>query len=326
MRVLVTGANGFLGRYLLKELKSQGHHALAFVRSQQSAESLKGFDCEVITGSLESLEDIKKGLQNIKAIIHAAGGGKAENPDSFFKNNVLPTQCLLKGIEHSKVEKFILVSSLAAIGPSPANAPRQNHSPANPLSPYGESKAQAEAAVLPIKKNIQIGIVRPPTIYGPADYRLFPLFKAAQKGWAPIPGGLPKTLSLIHVQDCAAAIIRCLDANYESGSTFFIDDGQIHSIENLVETLGQAFNTHPKIIPIPVPLLSIFALLSTLTTKLLKRDAWLTPSKVKELKEPHWICDSSASQKILEWRPQIKLAQGIQSTAQWYLEHGWLKK
>ena len=104
-----------------------------------------------------------------------------------------------------------------------------------------------------------------------------------------------------------------------------MDDGAIHSIETLVATMGQAFHTQPKLIDLPSPLLSAMAAASTLMARVLRRDAWLTPSKVKELKERHWICDSSETQAKLQWQPQIKLDQGIQSTAQWYLKEGWLK-
>ena len=67
------------------------------------------------------------------------------------------------------------------------------------------------------------------------------------------------------------------------------------------------------------------AMASTLMARVLRRDAWLTPSKVKELKERHWICDSSETQAKLQWHPKIKLDQGIQCTAQWYIKEGWLK-
>ena len=217
---------------------------MAFVRSEKSARTLNDFHCDVHIGSLTSAEDTEKALQHVQGVIHAAGGGKAHTPESFFQNNVLPTQHLISALTNHHVEKFILVSSLAAVGPSPANEPRQNHSPQKPLSSYGKSKAQAEMLVQQTKKHLQVGIIRPPTIYGPADPRLLPMFKAAQKGWAPIPGGRLKTLSLIHVQDCARAIVCALNADYDSGSAFFVDDGIIHSVESLVAAMGKAFQTN----------------------------------------------------------------------------------
>ena len=115
MRVLVTGANGFLGRYLLKELQSQGHQTLAFVRSEQSAKTLDGFHCDIHIGSLASVDEIEKALPQVQAVIHAAGGGKANNPESYFHNNVLPTQNLITALKNHPVEKLILVSSFAGL-------------------------------------------------------------------------------------------------------------------------------------------------------------------------------------------------------------------
>ena len=96
MRVLVTGADGFLGRQILAELKSQGYTPLAFVRGAQSAKQLQdnGFEC--VVGTLDSPSDLYNALENAPAIIHAAGGGKASEPQSFLKNNGITTQQLLE--------------------------------------------------------------------------------------------------------------------------------------------------------------------------------------------------------------------------------------
>jgi len=325
MHVLVTGANGFLGRYILEELKSQGHTSLAFVRRAHSAQQLRqeGFDVHV--GRLDEPQELSEALKKIDAVIHAAGGGKAVQPQSYFDNNVAPTRRLFEALEQSKVKRCLLISSLAAAGPSAQNVPKKNDSLLNPISPYGESKAAAEGIAFQFKDILHVGILRPPAIYGPGDIRLLPLFKTAQKGFVPVPGGLPKSLSLIHVQDCAHAIVDALSANYPSGSAFFVDDGTRHSMEVLVQAMGQALHTRPKLVSIPGWCLSTIAVLSTQLARTLKRDAWLTPSKVHELLQPHWICDSTDTQKVLNWKPKVKLDLGIRSTARWYQKQGWLK-
>ena len=325
MRVLVTGANGFLGRHILKELQSQGHTPLAFVRSEQSAHQMQqqGFDAHM--GRLDHAQELIDIFKDIDAVIHAAGGGKAVRPESFFENNVDPTQHLFNALSQSTVKRCLLISSLAAAGPSPRHSPKKNDALLEPISPYGKSKAAAERIALAHQDHLQVGILRPPAIYGPADIRLLPLFKTAQKGFVPVPGGLPKSLCLIHVEDCARAVVQALSANYPSGSAFFVDDGAIHSIEELVQIMGQALHTRPKLIPVPRWLLSATAAVSTQLARLMQRDAWLTPSKVHELAQPHWICDSNATQESLNWKPEVKLDLGIPSTAQWYQQQGWLK-
>ena len=140
MRVLVTGANGFLGRQILAELKSQGYTSLAFVRGAQIAKQLQdnGFEC--VVGTLDSPSDLYNALENVPAIIHAAGGGKASEPQSFLKNNVITTQQLLESAKQSGVKRFVLISSLAAAGLSSDGQPKGNETSPQPISPYGESK------------------------------------------------------------------------------------------------------------------------------------------------------------------------------------------
>lgn len=324
MNVLVTGANGFLGRHICEALRSQGHVPLAFVRRAQSAQPLQqaGFDCRV--GAFDEPPSLQAALKSVTAIVHAAGGGKASRPDSFFENNVTPTEQLLQAAAQSGVERFILISSLAAAGPSPDGTPKLNDAPLAPISPYGESKVQAEQLALQAKTQFHVGIVRPPAIYGPEDTRMLPLFRTAYKRWAPIPGGTDKTLSLIHVKDCATAIVRTLESDYPSGAAFFVDDGAPHPVTELIDLMGLAYQHRVVTLGIPGWLFKPLALTGYGLTKTLGREPIITPSKIKELLCPHWVCESTQTQAILKWQPQIPLARGIAQTCEWYQQEGWL--
>tara|TARA_B100000683_G_scaffold75048_1_gene73933 strand:- start:1305 stop:2279 length:975 start_codon:yes stop_codon:yes gene_type:complete len=324
MNVLVTGANGFLGRHICEALRSQGHVPLAFVRRAASAQQLQkaGIDCRV--GAFDDALSLQTSLKDISAIVHSAGGGKASRPASFFENNVTPTEQLLQAASQSDVKRFILISSLAAAGPSPDGTPKLNTSPLTPISPYGESKVQAEELVQQAKTRFHMGIVRPPAIYGPEDTRLLPLFRAAYKRWAPIPGGLRKTLSLIHVKDCAAAIVRTLEADYPNGTAFFVDDGAPHPVTELIELMGLAYQHRVITLGIPGWLFKPLALAGYGLSKTLGRESIITPSKIKELLCPHWVCESTQTQAILNWQPQIPLDRGIAQTCEWYQQEGWL--
>ena len=194
----------------------------------------------------------------------------------------------------------------------------------NYLMKQGSTDNQAEELVQQAKTRFHVGIVRPPAIYGPEDTRLLPLFRAAYKRWAPIPGGLHKTLSLIHVKDCAAAIVRTLEADYPSGTAFFVDDGAPHSVTELVELMGLAYQHRVVTLGVPGWLFKPLALAGYGLSKTLGREPIITPSKIKELLCPHWVCESTQTQAILNWQPQIPLARGIAQTCEWYQQEGWL--
>ena len=324
MRVLVTGANGFLGRKICDELKSQGHTPLAFVRGAIQAEALQTAGIECIVGSLTEPVPLKKILSTVDAVVHAAGGGKASRPESFFENNVRPTQCLVEASKGLPLKRWVLISSLAAAGPSPDGTPLAHNAPTAPMSPYGESKAAAERCVLKEKDSFHVAIIRPPAIYGPGDSRWLPFFRAAQKKWVPLPGGKRKTLSLIHVADCAAAVVRTLEADFPSGTNFFVDDGPPHAITDFIAALERVFGH--AIVPIGIPAWLFRPVAHAVygVAAALGREPLLTPSKVKELLCPHWVCDSAQTQSMLKWRPQISLPAGVEETAHWYQKEGWI--
>ena len=239
MRVLVTGANGFLGRKICDELKSQGHTPLAFVRGATQAEALQTAGIECIVGSLTEPGPLKKILSTVDAVVHAAGGGKASRPESFSRTTFGPRSVWLKhpGLP---LKRWVLISSLAAAGLSPDGTPLAHNAPTAPMSPYGR-QAAAERCVLKEKDSFHVAIIRPPAIYGPGDSRWLPFFRAAQKKWVPLPGGKRKTLSLIHVADCAAAVVQTLEADFPSGTNFFVDDGPPHAITDFIAALERVF-------------------------------------------------------------------------------------
>lgn len=326
MRVLVTGANGLLGHALCEELLNQGMRPVGYVRHPESATRLSRQGIDYRVGSLSDRDLLSATLSNIDAVIHAAGGGKGRGRASFYENNVVPTQQLLTSIPPSPKRRFILVSSLAAVGPSQTGLPHSPETTLDPISPYGVSKAEAERLTLEYAESLHVTIFRPPMIYGPHDWRLLPLFKAAKRGLIPLIGGRNKTLSLIHVRDCARAIIRALTVEISSGQRFFVDDGQIHSFIELVGHLSRIFGRTPRLIPIPSSLLYGFSYGNVLMSHLMRSTPLLTPYKVKELLCTHWVSESKKTQIELSWQPQIRLADGLSQTAQWYLDRGWLSR
>ncbi len=140
----------------------------------------------------------------------------------------------------------------------------------------------------------------------------------------PIPGSPHNTLSLIHIKDCAAAIVRCLKGDYPSGAAFFVDDGKTHTIQQLIAPMAKAFGKEPKIIYLPSWVFRPLASAAYWVCTAFGKEAVITPSKIKELLCPHWVCESQKTQEILQWKPQIALEEGIGETARWYKQKGWI--
>jgi nucleoside-diphosphate-sugar epimerase len=323
MRVLVTGATGFLGTRLVHQLLQAGIEVRALVRKSSDISALKAMDVELVTGSLEPAENLEAAVQGVDAVAHCAGGGWARNVQDMYDNNLGTTANLLKALEGTRLSRFVFVSSLAAHGPSPTGDPRDPSEPAAPITHYGRAKAEAEQLVLSYGDRFPVTLIRPPAIYGPGDVRLLPVFKCASRGFVPLPRA-GRSTSLIHVEDCAAAIALVLQKPHPTRRTYFVEDGQIQSLESMALLIGEAVKRKPRILRLPHFVLYIAALISEGLGKLRRRAVLLNRDKVRDLQQAHWVCDSSPIRAELGWAPRVPFEEGVRATAQWYREHEWL--
>jgi dihydroflavonol-4-reductase len=324
MRVLVTGATGFLGFRLCQSLLASGIEVRALVRQTSQTQALQKLGVEMVVGSLAPATNLDTAVTNVDAIAHCAGGGYARVRDDFYRNNLHTTENLLEAAKEQKLSRFVFVSSLAAHGPCPNGEPRDPETPATPITHYGQAKAQAESAVRNYAEHFPVTIIRPPAIYGPGDVRMLPLFRCATRGFIPLPAA-GKTTSLIHVDDCVQAIALALTQPHSSGQTFFVEDGEVQTFASMANHVGQAVGKRAIVIRIPRIILVAAAIISELVARLRRKAALLTRDKARDLSQPHWVCNAGAIREELGWLPQIRFEDGAQSTAQWYREQGWIR-
>lgn len=326
MKVLLTGATGFLGAAIVKELHERTVTVRALVRKSSQTHALEAANVDVVVGSLNPSHGLEEAVSNVDAVIHCAGGGWTKNTQGFYDNNTRTTENLLAAIAATNpgIRRFVLVSSLSAHGPCPDGTVRAPDSEPTPISHYGHAKARAEAATLRHKELFPVTIIRPPAIYGPADVRLLPLFKSIARGLATLPRA-GRSISVIHVDDCARAICDLALKEHPNGRRYFVEDGHRMSHTEMALSIGRAVGRKPRIISIPKWILWIAALFSELTSRVLNRSALLTRDKVKDLSQPHWICDATPLRTELGWLPQVTFDEGAQQTARWYRDQRWLK-
>ncbi|HIA01797.1 MAG TPA: NAD-dependent epimerase/dehydratase family protein [Myxococcales bacterium] len=326
MKVLLTGATGFLGAAIVKELHERAVTVRALVRKSSNTQALEAANVERVVASLNPSHGLEEAVSNVDAVIHCAGGGWTRSTRGFYDNNTRTTENLLAAIKakNPDISRFVLVSSLSAHGPCPDGTVRDPDSKPTPMTHYGRAKALAEEATLRHKELFPVTIIRPPAIYGPADVRLLPLFKSIARGFATLPS-VGRSISVIHVNDCARAICDLALKEHPNGRRYFVEDGHRMSHTEMALSIGRAVGRKPRIIPIPKWLLWIAAFFSELTSRVLNRSALLTRDKAKDLSQPHWICDATPLRSELGWMPQVTFDQGAQQTAHWYREHKWLK-
>ncbi|WP_437658320.1 NAD-dependent epimerase/dehydratase family protein [Sorangium sp. So ce1182] len=332
MRVLVTGASGFLGSHVTEQLVQKGHSVVALVRRSSSTKflsSLRGV--ELAYGAIEDAESVRRAVVDapgVDAIVHSAGLVKARDEAEFFRVNVGGTRNMLdaaKAARPTTMKRFVFVSSLAAVGPSHDGRPVAADARPAPVTRYGRSKLEAERLVLAEKDALPVVVLRPPMIYGPRDQESFAFFQSVARRFLPMLGDGKNTLSVIYASDAAAACIRALESDVPSGRAYFIDDGRVYVWRDMLADVEAAIGARAFVrVGVPFPLVRGAALASEGMSRLTGKPVMLTRDKLNELAASHWVCDSAEARRELGWEPQVSWAEGTRRAVAWYREHGWL--
>ena len=148
-KVLVTGGNGFLGSHLVEALIRRGYRVRCLVRRTSDLRWIQGLRVEYVHGNLADLTSLSRAVQGVDYVYHSAGVIKALKPETYYRVNRDGTRNLLQVCSDSRenFKKFIYVSSLAAVGPSPNGRPLREESCPRPVSDYGRSKLEGEEEV-----------------------------------------------------------------------------------------------------------------------------------------------------------------------------------
>ncbi|MCX5730703.1 MAG: NAD-dependent epimerase/dehydratase family protein, partial [Deltaproteobacteria bacterium] len=208
MRWLITGATGFIGTTLAGRLLGRGDEVRALVRDPAKADELRTMGAQVVRGDVSRPETLVDAVPDVDAVVHLAGLVKAVTQEQLVSVNSEGTRSLAEVAARSGRPKFVLVSSLAAAGPSVPGRPRTETDRPAPVSAYGQSKLAAEQAVRSFATALNASIVRPPIVYGPRDKEFLPsLFQMARTGLVLKSGTGDKRYSIIHVNDLVELVI-----------------------------------------------------------------------------------------------------------------------
>ena len=328
VRVLVTGGSGFVGSYVAEQLDALGHTVRELVRPTSDSKFLKSLrNIEFAPGAIEDRASLDAAVRGVDAVVHVAGLVKARGPDDFFAVNAEGTKNLLAAAEaHApRLKRFVYVSSLSAVGPSPDGKPVPDDAPPHPVTHYGRSKLAGEQAVLAAKDRIPVTVIRPPLIYGPRDRETLAFFTSVNRGVLPVLGDGSNTLSLIYGEDCAAAIVRAAVSDGPSGRTYFVDDGSVYVWRDALAEVEKALGRRAFFrFGLPMPAVVVAAAATQLYGKVTRTAQMLTLDKLNELKQRHWVCEGSGARRDLGWAPRTTWPEGVAKTVAWYRQSGWL--
>ena len=322
MNVFVTGGTGFVGAHLVRALQERGDHVSCLVRRPELAERLGWRDVRLVRGDLDDASALLQGCEGAELVFHVAGKIVARNALEFMATNRDGTANVLEAAQEHGVTRFVLVSSLAAAGPTTPGHPIDETRPPAPVTDYGRSKLAAEVLVKAMP--FPWTIVRPPVVYGEWDRGTLKVFQLARGPVAPVFGDGSQQLSVIHAADLARGLVAAGTSPAAQGRVYFATHPTPTTSRGLLLACARTLGTSPHIVPLP-PLLAR-GLLWTVGSlaHLAGRATFLSADKANEYLAPAWTCRGDALTRDTGWRAEIDLEPGLARTAAWYREVGWL--
>jgi nucleoside-diphosphate-sugar epimerase len=326
-RVLITGATGFVGYHLIKAALANGLEVYANIRNSATADHLKDLEINYVDLDFESIYLLKENIEEKKYdyIVHAAAVTKAKSLSDYNKINATYTRNLAVAASKSthNIQKFIFISSLAALGPlKQKNERLTEKSASNPVTQYGISKALAETYLAQVT-NLPLIIFRPTAVYGPREKDIFILIKTIKAGLELYIGKQEQELSFIYATDLADVIIKAL-ASDVVGKAYNISDGAVYNRSSLANYVSKALGKKTVMVNVPVPLIKGLAWGMERLYGVFNKIPALNVDKIKELTALNWGCDIKNIQNDFGFVPQFGLEQGVNETINWYRKNNWL--
>jgi nucleoside-diphosphate-sugar epimerase len=319
--VAVTGATGFVGSHLVDALLRAGIRPRALVRDPaRLAETARG-GVEVVRGDLDDRGALRQLVSGAGTVLHLAGLVRAADTSAFERGNRVGSENLA-GVtaQASPSALLVLVSSLAAAGPSPDLRGKTTGDPPQPISAYGRSKLGAEQAVRAFPG--RWAILRPPAIFGPRDIDVLQFFRLAARGLVPVPAG-ERWLTIAYVADVVRAILATA-AGAATGAVLHVGDPTRYEIRELIRLIARSGGVRARVLPLPSALVRLAGVGGSVLHRFGVRRVALTGDKARELVARHWVAETPPSLAALGLDGCVPFAKGAEATWRWYRESGWL--
>jgi nucleoside-diphosphate-sugar epimerase len=328
MRVLLTGANGFVGSHILDQLRAEGRECAVLLRRQGDTRFIAGHLPQVAAryGSLEDVNSLRAALEDVSEVVHCAGATKALTVEGLFRANQVGTRRLVEAVNETRpaIRRLVLVSSLAAGRCATRSAPAHEEDPAAPLSAYGRSKLAGERAVTGGCR-CEYTVLRPAGVYGPRDREFLRLFHAAAAGVVPVFGGGGQELSLVFAPDLAEVVVKALTVPAAAGQTLNVASAEVVTAGALVDAIAATTGRRVRRLPVPLAALTLVCAGASLWATLSRRPTVLAHGKWRELKAPGWVADTQRLRGTLGAVCETPMSEGLARTRAWYAAQGWLR-
>lgn len=331
MKILVTGASGFIGSFIVEEALRQGMETWAAVRPSSSKRYLQDKRIHFINLNLSSKDELTTQLEGheFDYVVHAAGATKCLHAEDFYKVNTEGTRNLVDALVALKMplKRFVFVSSLSVFGAIHEEQPYQEiteQDTPKPNTAYGKSKWEAEQYLDSLGIQFPYIILRPTGVYGPREKDYFLMAKSISQHIDFSVGYKRQDITFVYVQDVVQAVFLALERG-KNGRKYFLSDGDVYQSATFSDLLHHELGEKWLVrIKAPIWLLRVITFFGEYIGRATGKMSALNNDKYNILKQRNWRCDIEPAVDELGFHPQYPLDRGVKLAVKWYKENKWL--
>ncbi|WP_101689588.1 NAD-dependent epimerase/dehydratase family protein [Dysgonomonas massiliensis] len=333
-KILITGASGFIGSFLVEEALRRGYDTWAGIRKSSNLDYLQDQRIKFIDFNFNSKEKLEKQLSEFYQkngkfdyIIHNAGVTKCLNKDDFDRVNYQNTVNFIDALISTQNTpcKFIFMSSLSVMGKGDETGqkPFFTEDTPKPNTAYGRSKVKAENYIRSTETLPHL-IFRPTGVYGPREKDYFMMLKTVKSGLNIGAGFKPQHLTFIYVKDLAQAIFNGIESDIIN-KTYFVADGNTYTDKEYTELIKETLDKKRTLnFKIPFFLLRGISIISESISFFTKKASTLNRDKYIIMSQRNWKCDITPLINDLNFKAKYNLKDGLKESIDWYKQHKWL--
>ena len=338
-RILITGASGFIGSFIVEEALNRGFETWVAVRKSSSKAFLQDERIHFIELNLSSEAELKQQLKDIQFdyVVHAAGVTKCLHKEDFFRINTEGTKNLVRALLDLQMplKRFVYISSLSIMGAIREEQPYKEireRDKAKPNTAYGKSKLEAEQWLVSLNKELEkknekllpYVILRPTGVYGPRERDYFMMAKSIQSHTDFAVGFKQQDITFVYVTDVVQAVFLAMEKG-QTGRCYFLSDGEVYQSSTFSDLIRKELG-NPWWIRITAPLwlLRIITFCGEYIGHMTGKVTALNNDKYNIMKQRNWRCDINPARQELGYEPQVKLEEGVRRSIAWYKKNKWL--
>lgn len=334
IKILITGAGGFIGGFIVEEALSRGYETWAGVRKTTSREHLSDPAIRFIDFNYGNKKILTDQLLSHKGeygawdyIVYNLGVTKCKNPNDFDRINYGFVKNFTEALVETEMvpKQFIMTSSLGAwgVGDEKNFTPIRPTDTPHPNTRYGKSKLKAERHLESLE-GFPYVVMRPTGVYGPYERDYYLMMKSIKYGFDFIVGFKPQLITFIYVKDLVQAIFKAIDRGVVRRG-YFLSEGKAYTSSQFRRYVATALGKR-RVVPVKIPvwLLWVVSVIAEKGAIVLGKTSTLNRDKFRIMKQRNWICDISDAQNELGFSPQYSLERGVNECVKWYRENKWL--